>query len=706
MTLIGCGPWFWDLGNGVRPKRDPAEGEIVLNQVLADQLSVQAGDELILRVPRPGAIPQDHPIGEKDDATVSRRLSVIDVVPARGLGRFHLRTNQRANATAFVATATVQDLLDQPQRVNALLACGHRSDEASSPRASAMLHNALKPRLTDYGLSVNHVRGTSDGLPTSDYFQLTSGQMMIASPVVGNALRSLADWSPQVALTYLANSITVAGSKASIPYSTVTGIDSLPPLGPLTSDTDGQPIGPMGADEIVLNSWAASDLADQGSSLAVGARVELEFFEPETVEGEVRTRRAAFRLKAVAPLAPPGQPLLTTNDPDLTPQLPGVTDQDSIGDWDPPFPFDAARVRSRPPQTQDEDYWDNYRATPKAFVSLATAQRLWSSRFGNATAVRIPPAAGLSTALIAQRLEQALEPAELGLSFQPVKRQALEAAAGNTSFAGLFLGFSMFLVAAALMLVATLFRLLMERRARQIGLMPAPGMPVGRVRRVYNLEGSAVAAAGSTVGLALAVVFAWTMLKALESPYGWQNAIRAQFLRLWIDPKSLLLGWFAGLSVAAGVVAYSVRAMNRRTARELLAGQFDLPGSSPSPRRTRRLGLIAAVVMILAALLGTWATTQSGEAQSLVFFASGGVRAGLDPDVDWHSTGRAASRGRLAAASPISAADAGLSQHRPQSGKDTVDDGTGRFGLLSDRRGQHLPFVGNRAGPWRLRLDR
>ena len=121
-------------------------------------------------------------------------------------------------------------------------------------------------------------------------------------------------------------------------------------------------------------------IRDLGAKL--GDEVEITYFEPESTHGQVRESRARFRLKEVVDLAG------LAADPNLTPQLPGVTDQLSIGDWDPPFPFVQSRVRD-----QDEAYWDDreatekfgrpmYRTTPKAFVSLAAGRNpcsIWLS---------------------------------------------------------------------------------------------------------------------------------------------------------------------------------------------------------------------------------------------------------------------------------------------------------------------------------------
>ena len=52
--------------------------------------------------------------------------------------------------------------------------------------------------------------------------------------------------------------------------------------------------------------------------------------------------------------------------------------------WDPPFPVELKRIRPK-----DEDYWDRWRAAPKAIVPLAEGQRIWGSRFGQVSSLRL-----------------------------------------------------------------------------------------------------------------------------------------------------------------------------------------------------------------------------------------------------------------------------------------------------------------------------
>ena len=105
----------------------------------------------------------------------------------------------------------------------------------------------------------------------------------------------------QPALTYLANTISCNGRE--IPYSTITAIDlaERPPLGPFLSE-EGKPLPLLKTDEIALNSWAAEQLHAK-----VGEMVRVAFFEPESIEGQVREKTVSMRLAAIVKLAAGGR---------------------------------------------------------------------------------------------------------------------------------------------------------------------------------------------------------------------------------------------------------------------------------------------------------------------------------------------------------------------------------------------------------------
>jgi hypothetical protein len=90
-------------------------------------------------------------------------------------------------------------------------------------------------------------------------------------------------------------------------------------------------------------------------------------------------------------------PIAGAADRDYAPDYPGITESNSLHDWDPPFPIDLHLVRPA-----DEQYWKQYRTTPKAFIALARGQQLWGTRFGKLTSIRIYAAIGRLCRRVAQ----------------------------------------------------------------------------------------------------------------------------------------------------------------------------------------------------------------------------------------------------------------------------------------------------------------
>src|SRR4029078_12274740 len=100
--------------------------------------------------------------------------------------------------------------------------------------------------------------------------------------------------------------------------------------------------------------------------------------------------------------------------------MPRCTYQKSISNWDLPFEL-VEKIRP-----QDEKYWDEYRTTPKAFVSLGTAKKLWGSRWGAISLLRLP---GADAAAVSADLQKTIDPAAMGIAVLPVKQMGLAASA-------------------------------------------------------------------------------------------------------------------------------------------------------------------------------------------------------------------------------------------------------------------------------------
>ena len=103
-------------------------------------------------------------------------------------------------------------------------------------------------------------------------------------------------------------------------------------------------------------------------------------------------------------------------------------------------------------------------------------------------------------------LRKTISPASVGLEFQPVREQALAASSQAVDFGQLFIGFSFFLIIAALLLMGLLFQFGLEQRAREIGTLLALGFRPRQVRRLFLREGAALALAGGVIGAAGGIV--------------------------------------------------------------------------------------------------------------------------------------------------------------------------------------------------------
>jgi ABC-type antimicrobial peptide transport system permease subunit len=602
LQVIGAPPEFWLLA--ARRGAAPVEqgNKIALTETIAEELGVKVGDPLLLRLPVSSSVPADSTLGEKEETSASRLLEVAAILAEdddSSFARFSLRPNQQAPRNVFVPLETLQDLLELDGQVNAIAIAAGDADEQA-------LKRGLRPELIDYGIKVERVAlREHDQHP---YLRISADRLVLPPHVVSVARELYVDEGLQPVVTYLANRI-VAG-KRQIPYSTVAGVDSTPLPGPVF-DEDGKPVR-LADDEVALNDWAAEQL-----DVAVGDSVDLAWYEPETTHGELREPPPlTLKVRAIVPLADEQGKPTAAADPNFAPELPGVTDQASIDDWDLPFEL-VEEVRD-----EDEAYWNEHRTTPKAFVSFDLASDLWQTRWGNESVLRLPAASGRTVESVTDTLRDRLDPAKLGMLLLPVKRNALTAAAGTTPFDGLFLGFSFFLMASAVMLTTLLFRLGIEQRAAEVGLLLSVGTPPRRVRWLLMAEAAVVAGIGAAIGAFVGIGYARLMVHGLNT--WWVDATATPFLELHVTSRSIVVGFATGLLVALATIAWSLRRLARLPARQLLSGDAQ-PSLASSRTSFWSRALLPAVCVLSAVGLGVAAAGWEGEAQAGAFFGGGAL---------------------------------------------------------------------------------
>ena len=373
--------------------------------------------------------------------------------------------------------------LAQPSRVNTLLV-----PSAQFPKE--------KVTLDDLGIKI---RALPEALSVET-----------ASAVMSDALVAMVEQAAgagaEPVFSYVANAIRIGDRE--VPYSIVTGI--------------GQ------EDGISLDDWAARDL---NAKLGDDVALDYYYWEPS---GSLVTRGAQFKLTKILPMTG------IAIDRDLVPEYPGITEAQSISDWDPPFPVDLKKVRPR-----DEEYWKKYRTAPKAFVSLAAAQKLWGSRFGKVTSVRVP---GADAQAFARKLRALIDSRALGMAIVEPRTQALKQAEGSTDFGEYFTYFSFFLVVSALLLTGLFFQLGIGQRLREIGTLRAVGFPASKIRWLFVAEALLLSVAGVVIGSIGAVAYAAFLLYGLKT--WWRGAVGTGLITLHVSTESLAGG---------GIGAWSLR---------------------------------------------------------------------------------------------------------------------------------------------------
>ncbi|MCX7007548.1 MAG: ABC transporter permease [Kiritimatiellaeota bacterium] len=551
--VVGVEERFWRMGGASNLLAAAGSDEAVISSRLAQQLGVGAGETLVVRVEQPALISRDVPLSGRSDLSVALRLRVRAIASDHDFGRFGLRADQTPPASVFLTLATLQAQLKRAGQANILL-----TDATAGADAALRRHW----QLADAGLETR-------ALPDGATLELNTPQVFLVPAIV-----LAADSNATGVLTYFVNELRRGDHTT--PYSFVAAAGSA-----------------LKDDEITLNAWLAEDLGAK-----VGDDITLRYF----VIGERRELREAtakFHVRAITPL---------TRDESWMPAFPGLADVHNCNDWQPGIPIDHDRIRPK-----DEAYWNDYRGTPKAFISLAAGQRLFGNRFGNLTALRLPAREFSATNLLAR-----LDPAALGLGFVPVRAAALAASGQALDFGQLFIGFSFFLIVAALLLTALLFAFNLEQRNAEVGLLRALGWRSGQIRRLLASEGFVLAILGTLAGLVLGA--AYTRLPLLCLATVWRGATGALPLVYHAEPLTLALGAVLNLLAAGTALALVQRSQTRRAPASLLASGME----TEMPRGKGRWGWVTGSVFLLGALalLATAGHAQDQQAAE-TFFSAG-----------------------------------------------------------------------------------
>lgn len=570
--VIGAGEAFWKLGPSGKVAA-VGEDEAAVNESLARKLGVKTGDTIIVRLEKPSAISHDAPMSGATNQEVALRRKVVSVVSAADFGAFQVIASQVAPDTVFLNLKSLQGAVQMEGRVNALLA----SENVDFEKRAGIEDLSLKIR----PVTVNDPE-----------WEISTDRVFLDDSVATKLLAGLPRSSG--VMTYMVNALQ--WERGSVPYSMVAAVDDQTELVPANATGEHPPI--------VINQWMADD-----QKLKAGDKLDLRYF----VVGIGREMKEVTTSFTVAGVLPMTDPRVNRN---WTPNFPGVSDADNCRDWEPGFPMDKKAIRD-----QDQQYWTDHRGTPKAFIRLADGQKLWGNRFGEHTAVRCADTPQGELGLRKEIMSKA-GLRDVGLVARDFKTEADAAAKGSVDFGGLFIGLSMFLIAAALVFAALLFLFMIERRAPQVGLLMALGWTRKQVRRSLLAEAGVIALLGSALGLLGGVYYTKAALAGLNG--AWGGATAGLELVFAAQPVTLAIAFVSAFAVSMLTLWWATRKLFSIAPRSLLAGEGIEAASPGKKRKKSRWQWWAIIGLVGAAGLG-FAGTKATSAEEIggMFFGAG-----------------------------------------------------------------------------------
>ena len=600
VRVYGVDDRFWRF-HGIDANSGPDGNDALISTALARELDAQPGTTILVRVQRPSAISLESLFGRKEDLGQALRAVVRGVIPRQALGEFSLQAQQGEVHVVFLPLARLQRELGLGERVNTLLVSAKPESAAGAVSALEKLVRS-ETQLEDLGLGVRVLDARGVIALEAEGGLLNDAQANAAvETAIGMGLK------PQAVFTYLAN--TLRSGSREIPYSLVTAMDL--PASPSSAPALGESAaGDSDVPPILLNTWAARDLR-----VAAGDAVQMEYYVWEETS-RLLTRTAEFRVAGVVPIS--------TGDRDLVPPYPGITDSPSLGDWDPPFPIDLRRVRP-----VDEEYWENYRTTPKAFIPLAAGQNLWRSRYGAGVIHQVrtrpgpdDPACPGGPARIRSTAPSGDGPSGHG------SRRARCAPRKSGSFArchrlrGVLRVLQLLPGRVGAAAYGVVFQI--ERRAARPrgGVAASRGFRPADVARLFLGEGLLLSVAGAAAGALGGIGYGYLIVMGLRT--WWIDSVGTTALTLHISPVSLAGGALGGVVAAMACIWLTLRSLASVSERRLLAGQLapDRSGDRPGQRKGRAYLLTAiGCAGIGAALMATAAAGLLDKAAA--FFGAG-----------------------------------------------------------------------------------
>ncbi|MCG9127129.1 ABC transporter permease [Candidatus Poribacteria bacterium] len=627
VNILGVEDTFFNLWEQSTPNWVSSNNDVfpnvIINEYLKKDLNVEIGDSILVRIPNTGQIHPEFLLGNTDTEEIvnSIRVVISDIVTSAHGGRFNLNSHQSLPLNIYIPLNVLQEELSQKDKVNAVFT----TDE------EAITNEQIELTLDGIGINLrqNHenIDIQSEQYILSPYIENTIIEIATKNNIP--LLPTLTYLANRITKIGAENEIEDLELK-SIPYSTILAaplenvefanmfnatntrsdedaftereIEEKTLSKKKVSDIEKEYQGQFkdfqdrlmeiqttahsnkaeyqitksqyeividelnskinqisrfySSDEIYLNKWAAEDLG-----VKIGDKVSLSYYKM-TTKSEYITETAYFLVKGIVEIDG------IFADTHLIPQFPGIHETDNISEWNSPFPLDYSLIRDK-----DEEYWDKYKTIPKGFITLKNGQKLWKNRFGVLTSIRfgaIPDQTIHETkTLLESELLSSLDLQQLGFQLISIRSDGLISAKGSSDFAMLFSSMSGLIIIAAAILIGLVFKLGVEQRSREIGILQSMGYTINKIRRRLLSEAMLLTIIGSMVGCLFAIGYAKLLIYGLHT--WWLPAIGTPIISLHVRSINLIIG----IIISSIVVMYSIFLAVRKIDQASIVGKLN-----------------------------------------------------------------------------------------------------------------------------------
>jgi putative ABC transport system permease protein len=463
------------------------KGNARVNPALATELSPAGdGNELALRLPATGLVPSGS-LFVTSNYTTSARLKLQGVLAPEKGGNLSLKNEQIIPYNLFMNRQELAAILEVEGKINLLL-CRNRFSMADFA--------------TTWTPALSGIRVT----PRKGFAEVTSDRVFLQQEAVENIRAN--NTEANCLFSYMANEI--ASNQRNVPYSFVTAADSYNGIS-------------LQANELILTDYTARRLNAQPNDT-----VRIAYFWSEDLK-TLRVDTFTGRVTSVLPLKE------VVADTTLSAYFPGLTDVEWCTDWDSDLPIDMKHVTQ-----EDEDYWAQYRSTPKAILPYQAVAEHWGNAYGNATAIRIESPDSLSF--------KGLEPSMFGLQIIYPREAGIEAAQNGIDFSSLFLSLGFFIILSAVLLMMVPLSEMIHLRREEIALLSALGYPAKRIAALFRREALPVVLLAAPAGTLAGLLYTRLILILLGSL--WKGATHTGGFMLFFDLPVILAGGTVGLLIA------------------------------------------------------------------------------------------------------------------------------------------------------------